>query len=158
MHIERAILIAFIGNFFINDIAGAVVAVLHLGGDQGPTMAQYIVYVVLAAILAAVFAWWYFKALPRGSSLTEGIMLGVVAFIVAIAMAFVDGVARTLMQYGSFGTLATVLPNFFGTQFLLKWQTVALLGYWVVPAGLVGMLLRKPSAGASGAPMPRPMI
>ena len=50
--------------------------------------------------------------------------------------AFVSGISGVLTQTGSVSQLITVLPNFW--PFLWNWSTLALLGYWVIPAGLVG--------------------
>ena len=155
MHIERAILIAFLGNYLINNVVGAVVALLQLG--TGGSTAQYVVYIVLAAIMAGVFSWWHLSTAPRAGAFTSGISFGVIAFVVAVATALLSGIAGVLTQSGSLGQLASVLPNF--GPFLFNWPTLALLGYWVIPAAIVGYLMQKPGAmTASGNPMPRPMI
>ena len=150
MNIERAILVAFLGNFIINNVVGAIVALLHIG--TGGSTAQYGVYVVLAAIFAAVFAWWHLKA-GMDRSIVRGLVFGVVAFLVAVATALLSGIAGVLTQSGSFGQLASVLPNF--GPFLFNWPTLALLAYWVIPGAIVGFLMKKPMKAAD---MPRPMI
>ena len=155
MHIERAILIAFLGNYLINNVVGAVVVLLQLGTDG--SMARYVVYIVLAMIMASVFSWWHLSTAPRAGAFTSGISFGVIAFVVAVATALLSGIAGVLTQSGSLGQLASVLPNF--GPFLFNWPTLALLGYWVIPAAIVGYLMQKPGAmTASGNPMPRPMI
>src|SRR4051812_2463111 len=46
MRIERLILITFLGNYLINNVVAAIVALLPLSGN---TTAQYVIYFVLAA-------------------------------------------------------------------------------------------------------------
>ena len=152
MHIERSILVAFLGNYLITNIVGAVVATLPLGGS-GST-AQYVVYITLAGLAAGFFTWW---ALGKGATLKSGAIFGVVAFLVAVVTALLSGIAGVLTQTGSFSQLVSVLPNF--GPFLFNWSTVALLGYWVVPAAVVGFLAQR-SRPASSIPAgtPRPMI
>lgn len=155
MRIERSILVAFIGNYLINNIVGAVVALLPLGG-QGST-GQYVVYIVLAALMAGLFTWW---ALKGKGSLQDGAIFGGIAFVVAVCTALLSGIAGVLAQTGSFSQLISVLPNF--GPFLWNWSTLALLGYWVIPAVVVGFLMQrsKPMGGMGAVPQgtPRPMI
>jgi hypothetical protein len=152
MNTERSILVAFLGNYLINNIVGAIVALLPLGGS-GST-AQYVVYITLAGLSAGFFTWW---ALGKGANLKSGATFGVVAFFVAVATALVSGIAGVLTQTGSISQLISVLPNF--GPFLFNWSTVALLGYWVVPAVVVGFLTqRSHPASVVPAGTPRPMI
>jgi hypothetical protein len=76
-----------------------------------------------------------------------GIVFGIVGFVVALATAFVTGVAGVLTQTGSLSQMVQVVPNFW--PFLASWSTLALLLYWVVPATLVGWYF-----GRSSAPTP----
>lgn len=158
MRIERAILIAFLGNYLINNLVGAVVALLPLG--TGGSTGQYVGYIALAAVAVAVFTWWYFMPLPKAGALMNGILFGVVAFLVAIVTAFVSGISGVLTQTGSFSQLVSVLPNF--GPYFMNWSTVALLGYWIIPAAIVGFLLgmgkKAPAASAPMTQAPRPMI
>ncbi len=133
MRIERLILIAFLGNYLINNIVAAVVAVLPLAGN---TTAQYVVYFVLAALAAAAFTWWYLKSAPKGNALQEGAIFGAGAFVVAVVTAFISGISGVLAQTGSFSQLISVLPNF--GPFIWNWSTLALLGYWVIPGAALG--------------------
>jgi hypothetical protein len=153
MKLERSILVAFLGNYLINNIVGAIVALLPLGPAGGT--AQYVVYIALAALAAGFFAWWALKGM---GDLKSGATFGAVAFVVAVCTALVSGIAGVLTQTGSFSQLIAVLPNF--GPFLLNWSTLALLGYWLVPGALVGYLLQRSAPSASAIPpgAPRPMI
>lgn len=131
MNTERAILIAFIGNYLINTVVAAVVALVPASGSAGMLTPQYITFVVLSAIVVAVLAWWY-----GAHSLRAGLLFGVVAFAVAIVTAFVTGVAGVLAQTGSFSNVITVIPNFW--PFIWNWSTLVLAAYWIIPSALVG--------------------
>ena len=131
MKTDRAILIAFLGNYLVNTVLAAVVALVPASADGGIFTAQYITFIVLSAILVAVLAWWY-----GARDLKGGAIFGAVGFLVAIATAFVTGVAGVLAQTGSLSAVAGVLPNF--CPFLWTWPTLALLGYWVIPAAAMG--------------------
>ncbi len=157
MRIERAILIAFLGNYLINNVVGAIVALLPLGTAGSTT--QYTAYIVLAALAAGIFAYWFLSG-NKAHALKCGAIFGVVAFLTAVVTAFVSGIAGVLTQTGSFAQLMSVLPNF--VPFFMNWSTLALFGYWIIPAVLVGWVV---SMGAPKAPMapspmtaPRPMI
>lgn len=143
MRIERLILIAFLGNYLINNIVAAVVALLPLGGN---TMAQYIIYFVLAALAAGVFTWWYFMDVPKGDALKNAAIFGAGAFLVAVITAFVSGISGVLAQTGSFSQLISVLPNF--GPFIWNWSTLALLGYWVIPAVAFGWWMQMKGGGS----------
>jgi len=151
MRIERLILIAFLGNYLINNIVAAIVALLPLSGN---TMAQYVIYFVLAALAAAAFTWWYMKGMSTSDALKQGAIFGAGAFLVAVVTAFVSGISGVLAQTGSFGQLVSVLPNF--GPFIWNWSTLALLGYWVLPAAALGwylqMMAKKSSGGFHATP------
>ncbi|MEK7133655.1 MAG: hypothetical protein AAB804_01130 [Patescibacteria group bacterium] len=141
MNIERSFLMGFLGNYLINTVVAAIVALIAPSAAGGIFTTQYIAFVVLAAIVVAGLTWWYMNGAPR--SIKSGAIFGVIAFIVAIATAFVTGVAGVLAQTGSFSAVAGVLPNFW--PFIANWSTLILLGYWVIPAALVGWY-RQPKA------------
>ena len=133
MRIERIILISFIGNYLINNIVAAAVALMQLSANVA---AQYTAYFILAAIATSLFTWWFLKGGEKSKSLKEGIVFGISAFVVAVITAFVSGISGVLTQTGSFSQLISVLPNF--GPFLWNWSTLALLGYWIVPATAIG--------------------
>src|SRR5687767_14908515 len=122
--LERSILISFLGNYLINTVIAALVALLPASATGGVLTPQYISFVVLAVITVAILTWW------RGASgVQDGAVFGVVGFVVAIAAAFVTGVAGVLAQTGSFSAVVSVLPNFW--PFLANWSTLVLAGYWI---------------------------
>ena len=135
MNVERSILIGFLGNYLINTVVAALVALAPASTSGGILTPQYISFVVLAVILVGILTWWY-----GAHSLQSGVTFGAIGFVVAIATAFITGVAGVLAQSGSFSAVASVLPNFW--PFLANWSTLVLLGYWVVPAALVGWYLQ----------------
>ncbi len=145
MNIERAILLTFLGNYLVNTIAAAIVALVPASGS-GVLTAQYIAFVALSAAIVALLAWWYMKA--AGKSLASGAMFGVAGFAMAIVVAFLTGVAGVLSQTGSFSAVVGILPNFW--PFIANVSTLVLLAYWVVPAALVGWYLGRK---ATPAPM-----
>ena len=145
MNVERAILVAFLGNYLVNTVIAALVALVPASTATGMLTPQYISFVVLAAVLVGVLAWWY-----GARDLKSGVIFGVVGLVVAIATAFVTGVSGVLAQTGSFSAVAGVLPNFW--PFLANWSTLVLLGYWIVPAALVGWYL-QPKATSMGSGM-----
>jgi hypothetical protein len=134
MKIERAILIAFLGNYLVNNVIAAVAAFVPAG--TGTITAQYITFVVLAAILIAIMTWWYLKMVSPMTALMAGLWFGVIGFVVSILVAFITGVSGVLVQTASFSTLISVLPNFW--PFLWSWSTLVLLGYWIIPAVVIG--------------------
>jgi hypothetical protein len=147
MKIERAILIAFLGNYIINNVVAPLVALVPASASTSLLTPQYITFVIAAAIVVALLTWWY--AAGAAGGLTNGIVFGVVGFVVSIATAFITGVGGVLSQTGSFAQVISVLPNFW--PFLASWSTLVLLGYWVIPALLVGWLRAggKPVQSAS---------
>ena len=142
MKIDRAILIAFLGNYLINTVLAAIVALVPASAEGGIFTAQYITFIVLSAVLVGVLAWWY-----NVRDMKAGAIFGVVGFVVAIATAFVTGVAGVLAQTGSLSAVAGVLPNFW--PFLWNWSTLVLLGYWVIPAAAIGWYSQPKAAPVS---------
>lgn len=141
MNYERSILITFLGNYLTNNVVAAIVALIPVAATAAVVTPQYITYVVLAAVLVAILTWW---AGVRG--LTNGVIFGLIGFLVALATAFVTGVSGVLTQTGSFSQAMAIIPNFW--PFLASWSTVVLLGYWVVPAALMGWMMDRKSAPA----------
>ena len=131
MKLDRAILVAFLGNYLINTVLAAVVALVPASATGGILTAQYITFVVLSAVLVGVLTWWY-----GARDLKTGAIFGAIGFAVAIATAFVTGVSGVLSQTGSFSAVAGVLPNFWPV--LANWSTLILAGYWVIPAVVLG--------------------
>lgn len=142
MNTERAILIAFLGNYLVNTIAAAVVALVPTSAAGGVLTAQYITFVALSAIIVALLSWWYMKA--AGKTLMNGAIFGGIGFATAVVVAFLTGVAGVLSQTGSFSAVVGILPNFW--PFIANISTIVLLAYWVIPAALVGWYLGRKSA------------
>lgn len=140
MKFERLLLVAFFGNYIINTIIAAFVALVPPSQTPGLLTAQYITFVIAAAVTAGIFTWWYLRGMTGGNMLARAGIFGAGAFIIAIATTFVSGTANVLMQSGSFAQVVSVIPNF--GPFLMNWTTLALLGYWVIPALVVGFLVR----------------
>ena len=140
MNIERAILVGFLGNYVINTVVAAIVALIPASSSPGVLTAQYIAFVVLAVIVVGILTWW-----QGARGLRSGAIFGGIGFLVAIVTAFITGVAGVLAQTGSFSSVAAVLPNFW--PFLANWSTLVLLGYWVIPAGLIGWYMAPKSSG-----------
>jgi hypothetical protein len=146
MNIERSILITFLGNYLVNTVVAAVVALIPASATPGLLTPQYITYTLVAAVAIAIYTWWYMQAAPRG--LQSGIIFGVIGFVVALVVAFISGVAGVLAQTGSLSQMMTVIPNF--GPFIWNTSTIVLFGYWVIPAALVGWWL---GSGSTRAPM-----
>jgi hypothetical protein len=149
MNLERSILVAFLGNYIINNVVAAIVALIPASQSESVFTPQYIAYVVLAAIFAGAFAWWAIRTAAPSGAMKAGIIFGVVAFLVSIVTAFVTGITGVLAQTGSLGQMFSIIPNF--GPFLMSWSTLILLAYWVVPGALVGYLLARKDTHA--APM-----
>jgi hypothetical protein len=141
MKIERAILIGFIGNYLINTVAAALVSLIPSTGATGMLTPQYITFVIISAIVVAILTWWF-----GARGWYAGLMFGLIAFVTAIVTAFLTGIAGVLAQSGSFSSVVHVLPNFW--PFLWNWTTLVLLGYWVIPAVVVGYFTRGGAAPA----------
>ena len=152
MKTERAILIVFLGNYLINTVVAALVSIIPANGATGMLTPQYITFVVVTAIVVALLTKWY-----GARDLMGGVYFGLTGFVVAIVTAFVTGVSGVLAQTGSFSSVIGVLPNFW--PFLWNWSTLVLLGYWVIPAALIGwwmargMMKKAPMAAAMPSSM-----
>lgn len=146
MNLERSILVAFLGNYLINTVIAALVALIPPSTSGGVLTPQYISFVVLAVILVGLLTWLYMTKGNR--SLKGGLLFGLAGFLVAIATAFVTGVSGVLAQTGSLSAVAGVLPNFW--PFLANWSTLVLAGYWIIPAALMGWYL-QPKAMPMGS-------
>ena len=149
MKIERMILIAFFGNYLVNNVAAGLASLVPATPGGNPIFTtQYITFAVLAAITTGVMTWWYLKRMSHDGSLMQGLIFGAVGFVVAVLTAFVTGIAGVLLQTGSIAQVAQVLPNF--GPYLWQPTTAILLGVWLIPGALVGWLLqmrmRAPSA------------
>jgi len=149
-------LIAFFGNYLINNVAAAIASLVPAGASGSFLTPQYFTYVICAAIIAGLMTWWYFAPLSRRNALMNGVIFGVSAFVIAIATTFVSGVAGLLTQTGSLAQVANVLPNF--GPFLMSWATLFLLGFWVIPSALVGWYLQMRMNKMTPAAMPEPMM
>lgn len=135
MNIDRATLVAFLGNYLVNTVLAALVALVPASGG-GILTPQYISFIILSAILVGVLTWWY-----GASSLKSGVIFGVIGFVVAVATAFVTGVSGVLAQTGSLSAVGGVLPNFW--PFLANWSTLVLAGYWIIPAAAIGWYMQS---------------
>ncbi|MEK7093069.1 MAG: hypothetical protein AAB927_01150 [Patescibacteria group bacterium] len=145
MNIERSILIAFLGNYLTNTVVAALVALVPASATPGVFTPQYISYVVLALVVVAVLTWWYMQG--AGKDLKSGVIFGVIGFLVALATAFISGLAGVLTQTGSLSQMFGIVPNFW--PFLASYSTLVLAIYWVVPAALMGWYLGRSSSPAS---------
>ena len=151
MNLERSILVAFIGNYLINNVVAAIVALIPASSSTSVFTPQYVAYVILAALFSAFFAWWTLMHVSASRAMKAGIIFGVIAFVVSIVTAFVTGVTGVLAQTGSLSQMFGIIPNF--GPFLLSWSTLVLLGYWVIPSALVGWWLQRKAAMSSAAAM-----
>jgi hypothetical protein len=150
MNLERAILVVFLGNYLVNNVVAAIVALLPASEGGGIFTLQYISFVLLAAVLVGALTWWCGKV-----GWKDGAIFGAIGFAVAIVTAFISGISGVILQTGSFSQAMSVVPNFW--PFLANWSTLVLLGYWIVPAVLVGWyfeMQRSKSMPASEAPKP----
>jgi hypothetical protein len=136
MNYERSILVSFLGNYLTNNVIAAIVALMPFAATAAVVSPQYIVYVLLAAVLVAVLTWWV-----GARGLKAGAIFGVIGFLVALATAFVTGITGVLTQTGSLAEAGAVIPKFW--PFLASWSTLVLLGYWVVPAALMGWVMDR---------------
>ena len=158
MKVERMILIAFFGNYLVNNVVAALASLVPATpGSTSTFTPQYITFMVLAAIMIGIMTWWYLMRMSRAGALVQGTIFGVVGFVVAIATAFITGVAGVLLQTGSFSQVIAVLPNF--GPYIMNKTTLILLGIWIIPALLIGWFMQSRMNSPAPAPsMPRPMI
>lgn len=139
-------MVAFFGNYLVNNVVAAIVALIPASQGGGVFTPQYISFVILAAALVAGLAWWLKK-----STWQHGAIFGAIGFLVAIITAFVSGISGVILQTGSLSQAMSVIPNFW--PFLANWSTLVLLGYWVIPAAALGYYNHMRS-GSSEAPKP----
>jgi hypothetical protein len=151
---ERLFLIAFLGNYIINNIVAGIASLIPAGASGSFFTAQYIAYVILAAIVVGLLTWWYFKPLSRMNALKSGALFGVCGFIISILTTLVSGIAGVLAQSGSLAQVWSVLPNF--GPFLWNWSTLILVCFWVIPATFVGWWIQMKAAKMM-TPPPSPM-
>lgn len=156
MKVERMILIAFLGNYLVNNVVAGLASLVPANPAATEPMltAQYFTFAILAAITIAVIAWWYFKSASAG--LVPGVIFGAVGFLVTVVTAFITGVSGVLLQTGSLSQVAAVLPNF--GPYLINKTTLVLLVIWIVPAILVGWFLQKRTMSSASMSAPSPMI
>ena len=157
MKVERLILIAFFGNYLVNNVVAALASLVPATpGSTSMFTPQYITFVVLAAIVFGIMAWWYVMRMSRAGALMQGVIFGVAGFVIAIATAFITGVAGVILQTGSLAQVAVVLPNF--GPYIMNRTTLVLFGLWVIPALLVGWFMQSRMSAPAAPSMPRPMI
>lgn len=155
MNWERLLLVAFFGNYLINNVVAGIVSLVPAKAGGGLLTPQYILYVILAGIVVGLVTWWYFRKAPA-ATWQEGLVYGVSGFVISIATTFVSGVAGVLAQSGSLSQLISVLPNF--GPFLWSWSTLVLLAFWVLPAGFVAWWIQMKMTKSVAAPAPAPMM
>ena len=150
---ERVLLVAFLGNYLINNVVAGLVSMIPAGTSGSLLTPQYITYVVLAAIVVGLLTMWYFMKAPM-PSLKTGLLFGISGFVISITTTFISGIAGVLAQSGSFAQVLSVLPNF--GPFLWAWSTLILLLFWVIPAAFVGWWIQMKMAKHM-MPPPAPM-
>ncbi len=158
MKVERMVLIAFFGNYLVNNVAAALASLVPATpGSTSILTAQYITFMIITALVLALMTWWYLMRMSRAGALMSGLIFGIAGFVVAVLTALLTGVASVLLQTGSLSQVVSVLPNF--GPYLVSTTTLVLLGLWVVPAVIVGWFMQpRMSAPAASSSMPRPMI
>ena|ERR1700690_2885458 len=149
MNIERIILIGFLGNYLINTVAAALVALVPASTSTSVVTPQYVTFIVLSAIIVLILTWWYMRRGMRGWM--GGLYFGGISFVTAIVTAFITGVSGVLTQTGSLSQVWAVLPNFW--PFIWNWSTLVLLGYWVIPAVFVGWWFSRGKMTSGGPAM-----
>ena len=159
MKFERMFLIAFFGNYVVNNIVAGLASLVPASqGATNPMLtAQYFTFVILGLIALGLMAWWYLCGMPREGGVKLGGIFGIVGFIIAIITALVTGISGIMLQTGAFPT-AEVLARF--GPYIMNKTTLVLLVLWVAPAVAVGWFMqRRMSAPAaqSGMGMQRPM-
>jgi hypothetical protein len=155
---ERVLLVAFFGNYVINNIVAGIASLVPAAPGGGFLTAQYITYVAISAITIGLMAWWYYCNSSK-ANMISGAVFGISGFVISVITTLVSGMAGVLAQSGSLSQLMSVLPNF--GPFLAHWSTLILLGLWVIPSALVGWYLQmkasKPMAAAPAMPMSQTM-
>jgi hypothetical protein len=139
MKMERLILIAFLGNYLINNVLAALASLIPAGATRSMTSPQYIIFGLLSAVAVGALTWWYMQEAKK--NIASGAYFGIGGFVIAILTVFISGVSGVMIQTGSFSQVASILPNF--GPFLMNWSTAVMLAYWVIPAILVGWYFGK---------------
>ena len=139
MKIERLILVAFFGNYLINNILAALASLIPAGATRSMTSPQYIIFALASAVAVGVLTWWYMQDAKK--DVAQGAYFGIGGFVIAVLTVFVSGIAGVLIQTGSVAQVASILPNF--GPFLMNWSTAVMLAYWVIPAVAVGWYFGK---------------
>lgn len=152
---ERLFLIAFLGNYIINNVVAGIVSLIPAGTSGSLLTPQYISYVIFAAIVVGLLTWWYFKRASMPSWKT-GLIFGVSGFVISILTTFVSGIAGVLAQSGSLSQLWSVLPNF--GPFLWSISTLILFLFWIIPAAFVGWWIQMKMTKKMVTPPPAPMM
>lgn len=144
---ERLLLVAFFGNYLIINLVSAIVALFPASTSGATITPQYVAFVVLAGIAAAILTWWYLCGQSKTAAIKQAIIFGVGGFVIAILTTFVSGISSVLAQTGSFQKVFEILPNF--GPYLWNVSTIWLFAYWVVPAAIVGYFLQKKAGGSN---------
>ena len=153
MKLERLILIAFFGNYLINNLVGAIVSIIPASGATSTyTDPHYYAYIVLASALVVVLVRWYMMPSMFADGVKNGMYFGVGGFIVAVLTAFVSGVSGVILQSGSLSAAMNVLPNF--GPYLLNLSTLVLFFYWVLPSVVWGWYVARNAPKSMPAPAP----
>jgi hypothetical protein len=124
MTLERALLISFLGNYLINNVAAPLAA--FVPSDSGAITPQYIAFIAFAGVIVAAVTWWYLVSAKTDIIVSSG-LFGIVGFAVSIATSLITGISGVLVQTASISTLLNVLTNFL--DFVWNWSTLVLLGY-----------------------------
>jgi hypothetical protein len=139
---ERLGLIAFFGNYFVNNVVAGIASLVPTSQSAAnPYLtAQYLTSAVLALIVLGALAYWYLMRMSRPGALMQGLIFGVVGFVVAVVTALVTGICSVLLQTGSLSQVKATLPNF--GPYLVSPTTLILFGLWVVPGVTAGALIK----------------
>ena len=139
MKLERLILIAFMGNYLINNLVGGIVALIPTSPVWSFFTTQYIAYILLAMITVGLLTWWYFCEVSRKDAIVGSVLFGIGGFVVALTTAFVFGLAGALARSGSLSAMVKAIPDF--GPFIWDKSTLILFVIWMVPALIVGWWL-----------------
>src|SRR3989344_9217442 len=104
MKVERMILIAFLGNYLVNNVVAGLASLVPATPDAPSPMltAQYFTFAILAAIALGLICWWYLMKGSKEGALQRGAIFGGVGFVTTVVTAFITGVSGVLLQTGSF--------------------------------------------------------
>ena len=106
MNWERVLLIAFLGNYIINNVVTGIVSLIPAGAPGSFLTAQYITYIVCAAVVVGLLTWWYFCTAM--GTIKTGLVFGISGFVISILTTLISGMAGVLAQSGSLAQLAKV--------------------------------------------------